>query len=107
MFLSYREGQRAVRQGNWKLIRYPQVNYSQLFDLGQDPHELKNLSGDPTQSRRVEEMMQLLARQQAHWNDRLPLTSKQPRPAVTTAEFFRKAPAKKKRKKRKAKKKAA
>lgn len=107
VFLSYREGQRAVRQGNWKLIRYPQVNYSQLFDLGQDPHELKNLSGDPTQSRRVEEMMQLLARQQAHWNDRLPLTSKQPRPAVTTAEFFRKAPAKKKRKKRKAKKKAA
>lgn len=103
VFLSYRQGQRAIRKGNWKLIRYPQVNYTQLFELSQDPHELKNLSGDPQQSQRVREMMSLLARQQVYWNDKLPLTSKQPGRAVTTEEFFRKRPPKKKKKKKKSK----
>ncbi|MFA6544787.1 MAG: sulfatase-like hydrolase/transferase [Limisphaerales bacterium] len=37
IFLSYREVQRAWRDERWKLIRYPQVNVTQLFDLQDDP----------------------------------------------------------------------
>ena len=44
IFLAYRTVQRAVRQGDWKLIRYPQVNKTQLFDLRDDPHETWDLA---------------------------------------------------------------
>jgi arylsulfatase A-like enzyme len=39
MFLAYKDVQRAVRRGRWKLIRYPQVDKTQLFDLETDPCE--------------------------------------------------------------------
>ncbi len=32
VFLAYRDLQRSVRKGNWKLIRYPKIGKSQLFD---------------------------------------------------------------------------
>ena len=44
LFLAYRDVQRAVRHGDWKLIRYPKVNVTQLFDLRDDPDELNNLA---------------------------------------------------------------
>ena len=44
---AYRNVQRAVRDDRWKLIRYPQVDKTQLFDLQNDPDELKDLSADP------------------------------------------------------------
>ncbi|MCX5769490.1 MAG: sulfatase-like hydrolase/transferase, partial [Candidatus Hydrogenedentes bacterium] len=37
IFLAYRDVQRAVRVGPWKLIRYPKVNKTQLFNLDIDP----------------------------------------------------------------------
>ena len=33
LFFAYKDGQRAVRNRRWKLIRYPQVDETQLFDL--------------------------------------------------------------------------
>jgi len=43
LFTAYKEVQRSVRDKRWKLITYPQINKSQLFDLQNDPHETKNL----------------------------------------------------------------
>ena len=43
--LAYQKGQRAVVTRRWKLIRCPEVNHTLLFDLREDPHELKNLAG--------------------------------------------------------------
>ena len=40
----FRDSQRMIRMRNWKLIDYPQANHVQLFHLGTDPHELKNLA---------------------------------------------------------------
>ena len=37
----------------WKLIRYPQVNRTQLFDLQNDPDEMRNLADDPGQAERI------------------------------------------------------
>src|SRR5262245_45970490 len=79
VFLSYRDVQRAVRDQRWKLIRYPHINYTQLFDLASDPDELKNLADDPAQAKRVEAMLGRLTELQKQYGDSLGLTSENPR----------------------------
>jgi len=88
VFLSYEKGQRAVRQGDWKLYRFPLVNHSMLFNLADDPNELENLADHPQHSDRVERMMELLAEQQKTWNDKQPLTADNPRPANIDVSYF-------------------
>jgi arylsulfatase A-like enzyme len=89
IFLAYRDVQRAVRRGDWKLIRYPKVNITQLFHLRDDPHELKNLADDPGQAERVKELMALLASQQKHHGDRVPLSVEKPAKAAVDETFFK------------------
>jgi len=81
MMLAYRSCQRAARKGPWKVIRYPQINRSQLFNLKDDPHETKDLSGDPAHAETMKEMTDLLGRLQKENDDDLPLTSADPKPA--------------------------
>jgi len=90
LFSSYRQCQRAVRDERWKLIRYPLINKTQLFDLRSDPHETKDLSGDPSQAERIENMMALIRRWQRKLGDEQPLTSEEPMPAQIDVEFFKK-----------------
>jgi len=40
---THEDVQRAVTDGRWKLIDYPQIDRTQLFDLATDPHEARNL----------------------------------------------------------------
>jgi arylsulfatase A-like enzyme len=56
----FADDQRALATQGWKLIRYPQVNQTQLFDLQADPYEIHNLAADPKQASRVAEMSALL-----------------------------------------------
>lgn len=86
VFLAYRDVQRAVRQGEWKLIRYPKVGVTQLFKLSSDPDELANLADSPEHAPKVQEMMALLAEQQKVFDDTAPLTVENPEPAEVTAE---------------------
>ena len=74
VFLAYRDFQRAVRRGPYKLIRYPQVNRTQLFRLDRDPDEVHDLSREAGESRRVAEMTALLAEQQKMYGDQAPMT---------------------------------
>ena len=60
VFLAYRDFQCAIRQGDWKLIRYPQINRSQLFNLKDDPAETKDLAGDPASAGKLKELTALL-----------------------------------------------
>jgi arylsulfatase A-like enzyme len=84
IFLAFMDFQRAVRQGDWKLIRYPQVNVTQLFNLRDDPYELHNLSRE--QPERTRTLTKLLRSLQQSNDDPLPLTVKHPKdPAVTAA----------------------
>ncbi len=53
----YLDCQRAVTDGRWKLIHYPWVDRTQLFDLDQDPHETRDLSAEPNQEERVAALM--------------------------------------------------
>jgi arylsulfatase A-like enzyme len=47
LYTAYEDKMRAVRDGRFKLIRYPLLDYEQLFDLERDPCELDNLADDP------------------------------------------------------------
>ena len=82
IFLAYKEVQRSVRDGQWKLIRYPVVDKTQLFDLKADPYETANLADKPEQAKRVAAMMGLLARQQTEFGDKAPLKVASPKPAA-------------------------
>lgn len=81
---AYKNVQRAVCDGRWKLIRYSQVNRTQLFDVQNDPYEIHDLADQPEQAARVKELLALLAQQQKYYGDTLPLTVPHPRPAEWT-----------------------
>lgn len=94
----------AWRDDRWKLIRYPQVNVTQLFDLQSDPDEMKNLADLPAHKPRVEQLLAKLKESQAKFTDTLPLTVANPKPAKWTppsAEELAKAKAAKKAEKKK------
>lgn len=78
LFFAYRDVQRAVRDERYKLIRYPQVNVTQLFDLQADPDERRNLAADPSQADRIERLTAELARWQKSLGDTLPLSVDRP-----------------------------
>ncbi len=82
IFLAYRHLQRAVRDDRWKMIRYPQVGVTQLFDLRADPHERRNLAASPSQARRVAEMTALMRQWQKHLGDTDPLVVERQQPAA-------------------------
>ncbi len=104
VFLAYRNVMRAVREGDWKLIRYPQVDVTQLFNLKTDPQELRNLAEENSQQ--TQHMLELLRNQQAVYGDQQPLTVDNPKPAVVTVESINRAAerSERNRKKRRSKK---
>jgi arylsulfatase A-like enzyme len=69
LYTAYRNTVRAVRTDEWKLIRYPQINYNQLFNLKNDLLEINNLAESPAYKTRVAEMMELLKKGAAETND--------------------------------------
>ena len=83
-FTAYRQCQRAVRDECWKVIRYPLVNKTQLFDLENDPHEMNDLAEKPEFADKLKAMLALLAQQQIFYDDETPLTVSDPRPSEWT-----------------------
>ena len=73
IFTSFRDVMRAVRDDRWKLIRYPKTDYTQLFDLETDPHEMRNLASDPAHASRVAAMMDSMRNWQQKVGDDAPL----------------------------------
>ena len=82
IFGVYRDVQRSIRTDRWKLIRYPQINKTQLFDLQSDPDEMKDLAGDKDHAERVKDMLTRLERNQKDFGDKQPLSTDKPMPLV-------------------------
>ncbi len=87
VFLAFMDSQRSVREGDWKLIRYPQVNVTQLFNLRADPNEIHSLSN--VHPEKVRELSQTLVDLQRACGDTLPLTLEHPHDPAITAEELR------------------
>jgi arylsulfatase A-like enzyme len=81
LYTGYRDCQRAIRDGRWKLIRYPLVDRTQLFDLNNDPRELNDLSNDAKHSERLKAITASLEREMNRYGDQVPLRVAHPRPA--------------------------
>jgi arylsulfatase A-like enzyme len=84
LMFAYRNVQRAVRDDRWKLIRYPHVDKTQLFDLLADPNEVTNLADKPEYAAKVTEMVSLLKKEMAHYGDSGQLQVAHPIPADWT-----------------------
>ncbi len=80
IFAAYRHFQRAVNDGRFKLIRYPHINKTQLFDLQDDPEELRDLAGEVTMKPKIEALMTKLVAAQKEFGDSLPLSTSEPAP---------------------------
>lgn len=60
IYTAYKKVQRALRVGRWKLIHYPAIGRTQLFDLQDDPHETTDLAEHPDhQETRLDLLLQL------------------------------------------------
>jgi arylsulfatase A-like enzyme len=79
IFLPFQDIMRAVRDRRWKLIQYPQINHTQLFDLESDPHEMTNLAADPAHAETLERMFTLLKESQKLAGDDQPLWTDNPK----------------------------
>jgi arylsulfatase A-like enzyme len=78
MLTAYRNGQRALRDEQWKLIRYPLVDKTQLFDLKADPIEMEDLAAKPEHAGRVQAMLERMKALQKELDDPVPLTVDSP-----------------------------
>jgi arylsulfatase A-like enzyme len=72
LVFAYRHVQRAIATSEWKLIRYPQANQTQLFDLRNDPYEIHNLVDKPEYAARVAELSARMKRELAAAGDNNP-----------------------------------
>jgi arylsulfatase A-like enzyme len=81
LVFGYKRIQKAFSDGRWKLIRYPQVDRTQLFDLQADPFETKDLSAEPDQASRVKELLARLEAGLRASGDQDSLTATTPQPS--------------------------
>jgi arylsulfatase A-like enzyme len=82
LMFAYQKVQRGLRDERYKLIRYPQVDRTQLFDLVADPAEHTDLSGRPEHAARITAMTAALAAEMKRVDDPAALTVASPRPAA-------------------------
>ncbi len=81
LMFGYKSIQKALSDGRWKLIRYPHVDRTQLFDLQSDPFETKDLSALPEHAVRIKAMLEKLAAEMKADGDNDPLTAAKLLPA--------------------------
>ena len=82
LLFAYRDVQRGYTDGRWKLIRYPQVDRVQLFDLQSDPHETKDLAALPEHGAKIAKLTAAMEREMNASGDTAPLKIANPKPAA-------------------------
>ena len=75
LMFGYKSFQKALNDGRWKLIRYPHVDRTQLFDLHADPDETKDLAAQPEHAERIKAMLAKLGTEMKADGDNDPLTA--------------------------------
>ena len=68
LYLAYGDSIRGVSDGSHKLIEYA-CGETQLFDLGDDPHEMHSLADGSGAETKVDEMRTSLVRLRDEWDD--------------------------------------
>jgi choline-sulfatase len=73
IYSAYQRDQRMVRRGDFKLIVYPKAKATLLFNLKDDPDEIKNLADQPQYAQTVKELFAELERLQQETGDPMKL----------------------------------
>lgn len=84
LFTAYKDCQRSIRDDRWKLIRYPLIDKTQLFDLRADPHEMADLASKPESAGKIKELTALLEETRKAYGDTAPLVVANPKSAAWT-----------------------
>jgi len=71
---AYRDLQRMIRKGDYKLIVYPYAGVKRLFNLEADPLEMHDITGEEEHRERVDEMFASLQDLQKSMGDTLKLS---------------------------------
>lgn len=82
LLFAYKSEQRAYFDGRWKLLRFPRVDRTLLFDILSDPDETTDISDRPEQSARIEEMTRLMEQEMRRFGDAAALRVADPKPAA-------------------------
>lgn len=80
LYTAFEASQRALRDGRFKLVVYPQIGREQLFDLERDPLDLADLSREPAHARTKARLRRRMEEQHAALGDPEPLSVAKPRP---------------------------
>ena len=72
---AYLDVQRMIRKDNYKLLVYPNLKKTLLFDLKNDPEEMIDIANNPNQKERLKSLFSELLVLQNEMNDPLDLTS--------------------------------
>jgi choline-sulfatase len=70
---AYTGTQRMITAEGWKLVLYPKIKKTLLFNLKNDPHEITDLAGNPEHGPRISAMKKTLIELQAAVGDNLAL----------------------------------
>lgn len=74
----YLEKQRSIRTDQYKLIAYPDAKTLRLYDVKNDPHEIKDLARDASMNGVMKELFTQLIGLQKEMNDDLDLSQLTP-----------------------------
>ena len=71
----YIDLQRMVSADGYKMIYYPKINKTLLYNLKSDPLEMKNIADDPANARVIRKLKRKLKKLQKEVGDKLDLDS--------------------------------
>lgn len=89
LYTGYRSSQRAIRDQRWKLMRYPLINVTHLFDLQKDPYEMNDVAAQFPE--KVNDLLERLADEMKRCEDPIPLSVDAPQPAAWTPPVQKKS----------------
>ncbi|MFC3120745.1 sulfatase-like hydrolase/transferase [Agaribacter flavus] len=75
---AYIDNQRMIKEDDYKLIVYPEAKRLKLFNLADDPMEMRDLSSLPEYEPRIKSMFQALLRLQKEMKDPLDISALSP-----------------------------
>ncbi|MCY2966678.1 MAG: sulfatase-like hydrolase/transferase [Planctomycetota bacterium] len=76
VFLPFLEIQRSIRDERWKLIAYPKIGYLQMFDLENDPNEIRNVIDNPDNVDHLVRLRKAMSDWQARVGDKVEIPAK-------------------------------
>jgi choline-sulfatase len=72
----YIDLQRMISADGYKMIYYPKINKTLLYNLKEDPLEMKNIADDPANTRIIRRLRRKLKKLQKQVGDKLDLDNK-------------------------------